>query len=363
MKIYLVGGAVRDQLLGREVKERDYVVVGATVPEMLKLGYRQVGKDFPVFLHPVTQEEYALARTERKVGRGYTGFTFDASPAVTLEEDLIRRDLTINAMAQAPDGALIDPYHGQDDLTRRLLRHVSDAFIEDPVRILRVGRFAARFAGLGFKVAPETNALMQTMVQSGEVDALVAERVWKELERALGEDHPEQFFRVLADCNALSVLFPQIKINGQGVAALIRAVSLTTDAQVRFAALLHDLSVEEVQALCARYRVPIDYRDLAVLIAKHHAQYPHLQTLDAEKITDLLQLLDAYRRVPRFEKFLLACQAIYSQTDAADYLRVCFAAARAVDVRTFAAGLKGPEIAERLRSERIQRIKNLKKDH
>ncbi len=356
MKIYLVGGAVRDQLLNREVKEKDYVVVGATVPMMLKLGYRQVGKDFPVFLHPKTNEEYALARTERKVGRGYTGFSFDTSATVTLQEDLIRRDLTINAIAQAEDGELIDPYHGEDDLKKRLLRHVSDAFIEDPVRILRVARFAARFAELGFKVAPETNELMRKMVASGEVDALVAERVWKEWERALSEKNPEQFFQVLKDCNALPILFPFINT----MTALMAATHLTTDTEIRFAALLHNLTLENVQAMCERYRVPADYRDLAVLTVKHHQAYAELHTLTAEQITDLLQALDAYRRESRFEKFLLVCQAIWPTVRSADFLRQCFHAAKAVNVQEFAKGLKGPAIAERLRNERIQQIAKLK---
>src|SRR3990167_2277218 len=230
MKIYLVGGAVRDKLLGWPVKERDWVVVGATVNDMLGLGYRQVVKEFPVFLHPKTNEEYALARMERKTEPGYKGFAFDSSPTVTLEEDLLRRDLTINAMAIAVEDvdkkkpAIIDPYHGQDDLNKKLLRHVSPAFAEDPVRILRVGRFLARYASLGFKVAPETTELMCKMTAAGEVDALVAERVWKELERALGEKNPEKFFDVLASCHAMSILFPHLHVDGAGMAALKEAV-------------------------------------------------------------------------------------------------------------------------------------------
>ncbi len=359
MKIYLVGGAVRDQLLKREVKEKDYVVVGATAPEMLKLGYRQVGKDFPVFLHPKTNEEYALARTERKVGRGYAGFAFDASPSVTLENDLIRRDLTINAMAKDSDGILIDPYHGQDDLNKRLLRHVSAAFIEDPVRILRVARFAARFAALDFKVAPETNQLMQKMVESGEVDALVAERVWKELERALGEKNPEKFFLVLNDCHALPLLFPFIQVSF--LKTLIAAVDLTSDKEVRFAALVSNLKLEDVLTMCERYRIPADYRDLAVLAVKYHAAYGRIHELNAEEITDLLQALDAYRREARFEKFLLACQAIYPNVSASPILKEYFLAAKSVDVRRFASELKGKAIGERLRKERIEQIEKLKK--
>src|SRR3990167_4434003 len=252
MKIYLVGGAVRDQLLGLPVKERDWVVVGATINDMLKLGYKQVGKEFPVFLHPKTKEEYALARMERKVKPGYQGFTFDTSPIVTLEDDLIRRDLTINAMAEDEDGALIDPYHGKADLEAKILRHTSPAFSEDPVRILRLARFLARFASLGFSIAQETHDLMQTMVQNGEVDALVPERVWKEFERSLREPNPEKFFEVLAACHALPRLFPSIAIKSDGMAALLAATTLTRQPLVRFAALLHDTKdpKNRIPALC-----------------------------------------------------------------------------------------------------------------
>lgn len=264
VKIYLVGGAVRDQLLGRLVKERDWVVVGATPEAMLALGYRPVGKDFPVFLHPETHEEYALARTERKIGPGYHGFACTASPDVTLEEDLKRRDLTINAIAQTPSGDIIDPYGGVQDIQDRVLRHVSPAFVEDPVRILRLARFAARYSGLGFYVAPETRVLMQQMVMQGEVDHLVAERVWQELERALGEAEPGQFFEVLRSCSALAVIFPEIdRLFGvpqspqwhpeidTGVHTLMvlaQATRLTSSIPVRFAALVHDLGKGETPA-------------------------------------------------------------------------------------------------------------------
>jgi tRNA nucleotidyltransferase (CCA-adding enzyme) len=359
MKIYLVGGAVRDQLLQRKVTEKDYVVVGATVQEMLKLGYRQVGKDFPVFLHPETHEEYALARRERKVGRGYTGFTFDTSTHVTLQEDLIRRDLTVNAIAETAEGELVDPYHGKEDLALRILRHVSPAFAEDPVRILRVARFAARFFELGFTVAPETVTLMESMVQSGEVDALVAERVWKELERALSENHPEVFFHVLANCQALAVLFPQIERNGRGVSALKKAAGMTIDKQVRFAALLHDLSVVDIKTLAERYRIPSDFRDLAVLVAKYHAQYEHIKELSAEELVDFMQLLDAYRREFRFKNFLLTCQIIYGHLESYHFLEKCFNAAKSIDTAAFAKDLVGPAIGARLRAERIQQIEKL----
>ncbi len=360
MKIYLVGGAVRDRLLGRTVKEKDWVVVGATVADMLKLGYRQVGKDFPVFLHPKTNEEYALARTERKVGRGYTGFTFDVAPHVTLEEDLLRRDLTINAIAETPDGILIDPYHGRDDLEQRLLRHVSSAFVEDPVRILRVARFAARFYQLGFTAAPETIALMQTMVQSGEVNALVAERVWKELERALNEDHPEQFFHVLAQCAALPLLFPAIQMNQAGIKMLAKLAAHISDPHMRFAILFHELDPETIQQFVDRYRIPNDYRDLALMVAKFGKKIRAAQTLSASEIVDLFQQLDAYRREQRFNKFLQVVQAIDENTSAYRFLNECFTRAKSVDAARFAKELKGAAIAEKIRAERIQKIAELK---
>ncbi|GMQ87004.1 MAG: fused tRNA nucleotidyltransferase/2',3'-cyclic phosphodiesterase/2' nucleotidase/phosphatase Cca [Gammaproteobacteria bacterium] len=285
MEIYLVGGAVRDRLLGLPVRERDWVVVGASPQEMLDRGYKQVGKDFPVFLHPETGEEYALARTERKTGPGYKGFTFDTSPDVTLEQDLERRDLTINAIAEAPDGTLIDPYHGQEDLQLGLLRHVSPAFAEDPVRILRVARFAARFSRLGFKVTHSTNALMSKMVGNGEVDYLVPERVWSELDRALATDSPQKFFTVLRGCGALAVLFPEIDHdykersrmhNGQSLPPALEALKTSAahsdDPQVRFAVLIstlgtnlnEDTRTSRAETLCERLRIPNDYTRLAL---------------------------------------------------------------------------------------------------
>lgn len=356
MEIYLVGGAVRDQLLGLPVKERDWVVVGATVEEMLKRGFRQVGKDFPVFLHPQTGEEYALARTERKVGRGYTGFTFNASPHVSLEEDLKRRDITINAMAQTQDGVLIDPYHGKDDLEKKILRHVSSAFVEDPVRILRIARFATRFA---FSIAPETLKLMRTMVSSGEADALVAERVWKELERALLETYPENFFSVLADCGALSVLFPAIKLPGAGISALLQAGKISPDSEVRFAALLHACSEAEINILCMRYRVPSHHHELAILVTKQLPSYQNATKLAVPDVLNFLLAVDAFRRESRFEKFLLACEACasYSTTD---WLKKCFVAAKSVDTKELlAAGWRGKEIGEKLNQKRIQVIEEL----
>ncbi|MHB1948074.1 MAG: multifunctional CCA tRNA nucleotidyl transferase/2'3'-cyclic phosphodiesterase/2'nucleotidase/phosphatase [Gammaproteobacteria bacterium] len=389
MKIYLVGGAVRDQMLGLPVKEKDWVVVGATVDDMLRRGFRPVGKDFPVFLHPETKEEYALARIERKIGRGYTGFDFNASPKVTLEEDLQRRDLTINAMAQTPDGVLVDPYHGQDDLEKKILRHVSSAFVEDPVRILRVARFAARYAELGFKVAPETNALMKEMVVSGEVDALVPERVWKELERALGEKNPEQFFQTLADCDALSALFPELNMNSAGMRALVRATKLTNDAQIRFAVLLHDVPESQIKSLCERYRVPSDYRELALLLARHFKDFPldtQLIPENAEKIVAYFSAVDAYRREERFRKFLAACEVILSAEKLTDIsylfqevvrkaspllskeisnkaiLWECYLAAKAVDAKEFLnAGYAGKELQEPIREKRVMLVEEILK--
>jgi len=358
MQIYLVGGAVRDELLNREIKERDFVVVGGTPEQMLKLGYRQVGKDFPVFLHPKTHEEYALARVERKVKRGYTGFEFDTSPNVTLEEDLIRRDLTINAIAKKND-EYVDPYHGREDIKNKLLRHVSNAFIEDPVRVLRVARFAARFKELGFTVAPETNELMRQMVKSGEIDALVAERVWKELEKALSEKNPEQFFEVLENCGALAVLFPAIKISGPGMLALQRAVELTTDPQIRFAALLHGLSIVDIEKIAELYRVPSDYRELALLIAKHLDQYTHIK--NETSVVKFFRELDAFRREPRVQKFMLAARAITLNEEAPEIFNSYFSAAKTVDVKKIAAEFKGKEIADQLDLAREQEIDKVRR--
>jgi tRNA nucleotidyltransferase (CCA-adding enzyme) len=404
MQVYLVGGAVRDELLGRKVRERDWVVVGATPEEMLRQGFRQVGREFPVFLHPQTQEEHALARRERKTGTGYRGFVTDAAPTVTLEDDLLRRDLTINAMARAPDGTLIDPHGGSRDLEARLLRHVSPAFVEDPVRILRVARFAARFAPLGFHVAEETLDLMRTMVRSGEVSALVPERVWQETERALGEARPVAFFEVLRSCGALTHIFPEVEALfgvpqpaqwhpeiDTGVhtfMVLEMATRLSPLPTVRFAALTHDLgkahtprdkwprhpghevaSVRLVEELCARLRIPNEFRDLAVLVARHHGVVHRAFELRPGTVLDLLESSDALRRPERFAAFLLACEADargrtgledrdYGQ---ADYLRSALDAVRgcvpsAEDIATQA----GPEIAARLRERRLKALSTLR---
>ena len=268
MHIYKVGGAVRDRLLGRPVSDIDWLVVGATVEDMLAEGFRPVGADFPVFLHPKTGEEYALARTERKSGRGYGGFTFHASPDVTLEQDLIRRDLTINAMAEDACGTLYDPYQGKADLDRRLLRHVSPAFAEDPLRVLRVARFAARYAPLGFKVANDTLGLMQHISASGELLALTAERTWKEIERALMEAHPQVFFEVLRACNALQVLLPELEPHPQTLASLEQAAKLQLALPIRWACLLHPLPTASIKALNQRLKTPRECQELSMLTSQ-----------------------------------------------------------------------------------------------
>lgn len=344
MQTWLVGGAVRDSLLGLSPQERDWLVVGATPEEMVTRGFRPVGKDFPVFLHPETGEEYALARTERKTAPGYHGFVFHTDPGVSLEEDLLRRDLTINAMAQDEQGNIIDPYHGRADLARKLLRHVSPAFCEDPVRILRVARFAARYHHLGFRIADETLLLMQQMVHDGEVDALVPERVWQECDRALGEADPQVFFAVLRECGALAVIFPEIDALfgvpqspqhhpeiDTGIHTLMvleQCALLTQDRQARFAALCHDLGKaltppeqwprhigheqktrQPLSRLCERLGVPNEYRDLALHVATYHTHCHRALALRASTIVELFGKLDLFRRPQRLEPFLLACEA------------------------------------------------------
>jgi tRNA nucleotidyltransferase (CCA-adding enzyme) len=364
MQVYLVGGAVRDELLGLPVRERDWVVVGATPEQMLAAGYSPVGRDFPVFLHPVSKEEYALARTERKSGPGYRGFVTDASALVTLEQDLLRRDLTINAMARASDGTLIDPFDGRGDLERRVLRHVSEAFVEDPVRVLRLARFAARFAPLGFTVEPLTQALMQRMVRNGEVAALVPERVWKELERALDEPCPERFFIELQACGALGVILPELAATWQApkqaATVLQAAVQLGADASVRLAALLGSLSVESIELLCTRLRVPAPYRELALLCARLGAQLAEAADLAAEALLDLLEQADAIRRPERFEALLSAVRARVQAAGvpigewrAAARLHQALKVIGTVRVEPDTAR-RGPEIAAWLRAERLR---------
>lgn len=403
MQIYLVGGVVRDQLLGYPSKDKDWVVVGATPQEMLALGYTQVGRDFPVFLHPVTHEEYALARTERKTRPGYKGFEVYATPEVTLEDDLLRRDLTINAMAEDSQGHLIDPFNGKADLQAGLLRHVSLAFVEDPVRILRVARFAARW---GFKVVQETLALMIEMVNQGEVDALVPERVWQETVRALGETYPHRFFEVLKQCGALARIFPamdqlfgipqpseyhpEIDTGIHILLCLQQARQMTEDTQVLFAVLVHDLGkgvshseewphhygheergIPLLEELCQRYRVPTQYRELAVLVARYHSHCHRVQELKPKTILKVLESLDAFRRPQRFEQFLLACEADHRGRllfenrpyPQADFLRRVFARARQVDVTSILAeGFTKEAIRQELRRRQTVMIAQEKKE-
>nr|WP_091645789.1 multifunctional CCA addition/repair protein [Aquisalimonas asiatica] len=388
MEVYLVGGAVRDALLGRPVSERDWVVVGATPEAMEARGFRPVGKDFPVFLHPETHEEYALARTERKTGRGYHGFSFHAAPDVTLDDDLVRRDLTVNAMAQRPDGTLVDPFNGHADLEARLLRHVSDAFQEDPVRILRLARFTARYTPLGFRPADETMALCQRMVADGEVDHLVPERVWQELEKTLSEPCPSAFFHVLRHCGALARLIPELDaafgletrtVAGRranaaehALTALDTAAGLDeADGPVKLALVLgaldhEDLPPEAVHTACRRLRAPNAYQALAQNYAAHRHTAHGAETLSAEGVLQLLHACDAFRRPERFSAFLLAVSVDAATAgvtdDARDYtparrLRACLDATRGITGGRFAdEGLKGPAIAEAVRAERLRVI-------
>jgi tRNA nucleotidyltransferase (CCA-adding enzyme) len=335
MKIYQVGGAVRDALLGLPVKDRDHVVVGATPEEMERLGFKPVGKDFPVFLHPETHEEYALARTERKTARGYKGFTVYAAPDVTLEDDLARRDLTINAIARDQYGQLIDPFGGAADLKKGVLRHVSPAFVEDPVRVLRVARFAARF---GFHPAPETLALMREMVANGEVDALVPERVWQELAKGLMDAAPRRMFETLAECGALSRVLPEwSRLDGdRALAALDHAAGRGLPLAVRYAALFAGGPVEAAESAAVRLRAPTDCRDLAVLAARWSTAARDARRLGAEALVDLLERTDAFRRPDRFADLLDACECDAAALGAADprrieHLRRALAAAQAVD--------------------------------
>jgi tRNA nucleotidyltransferase (CCA-adding enzyme) len=376
MDIFLVGGAVRDELLGLPVKDRDWVVVGATPEQMLGQGYLQVGRDFPVFLHPDSREEYALARTERKSGKGYKGFTVHASPDVTLEEDLQRRDLTINAMARNSTGELIDPCNGRADLEARLLRHVSPAFAEDPLRVLRVARFAARFAHLGFGIAPETLSLMQAITASGELAHLVPERIWQEVHGALQSSSPQVFTETLRACGALKVLLPELEAlfgvpqpehfhpeidtGIHTLMALEQAARMTSDPQVRFAAMVHDLGkgttptelwpshtgheergAQLLDDIGTRLRIPNDFLELGILVSRFHTRCHRATRHKAEDLLETLEWTDALRRPDRFEQFLLACEADsrgrtglenrpYPQ---ADLLRKLLSAIRCIDIR------------------------------
>lgn len=404
MKIYLVGGAVRDQLLGRPIHERDWVVVGGDEDQMRQLGYKPVGRDFPVFLHPDTSEEYALARTERKSGHGYGGFTVHAAPDVTLEQDLLRRDLTINAMAESDSGELIDPFNGRADLDARLLRHVSPAFAEDPLRILRVARFAARYHHLGFTVADDTMKLMQQMVDAGEVEHLVAERVWKEISRALTEQDPDIFIRVLRECGALKILLPEVDAlfgvpqppehhpeidTGEHVLMALRTAP--AELPVRLAVLLHDLGkgitpdeilpshrghevagLPLVRDVCRRWRIPKQITALATGVCEYHLHSHRAFELRPQTLMKMLRALDALRRPERFEQFLQACEAdargrkglqdrAYPQ---ADYLRKVRAAAAAVTAEDLIAqGFEGAELGRALDRARVGAISQVKRDY
>ena len=402
MKIYAVGGAVRDALLGLPVQERDWVVVGATPDELTAQGFKRVGKDFPVFLHPKTGEEYALARTERKTGRGYTGFTFDAAATVTLEQDLERRDLTINAIARDSDGAIVDPWAGRADLTARVLRHVSPAFREDPLRVLRVARFAARFAPLDFTVAPETLELMKEIVAAGEMEALTAERVWQETVKGLRTDRPDVYFDVLRSCGALARIFPEVDAlfgvpqpekwhpeidTGVHLLMALRvAAEISKSETVRFAVLTHDLgkattpklllpahhghesrSVDLLEKLCARLPVPNKFRELAVLVARHHGVVHKAAELKPQTVLKLITETDGLRQPDRFDEFLLACEADargrknlrdrpYPQ---AERLRTALSAARAVDAASVRAerNAEGAELGKAMQAARLSAIK------
>ncbi len=400
MKTYLVGGAVRDQLLGYPYHERDWVVVGATPNDMLDKGFRPVGKDFPVFLHPDTAEEYALARTERKSGPGYSGFTFHTAPNITLEQDLARRDLTINAMSMDSDGNLIDPYGGQEDLQHKVLRHVGEAFVEDPVRILRVARFAARYHHLGFRVANETTELMKSIVASGEASHLVAERVWKECEKALQERSPHVFIRTLRECHALAVIMPELdQLFGVpqppahhpeidcGVHALLSlqaARALTNDTAVLLAALIHDLgkgttareewprhiahearSLPLIKQFCERMAVPKQHRELSLAVAQDHTNCHRAFELKASTLFNLLQRLDAFRRPEKLQRFVLACTADargrtgFEQTPypQGQYLLDAQARCAAVEVQSLIKqGFKGKALGDAIQKNRIQAL-------
>ncbi len=372
MQVYLVGGAVRDELLGRAPRERDWVVVGAVPADMERLGYRPVGREFPVYLHPETQEEYALARLERKVAPGYRGFVTEHSPAVTLEQDLLRRDLTINAMARSADGRIIDPYGGRADLEARVLRHVSPAFAEDPVRILRVARFAARFADLGFTIAPETMALMRSMVANGEADALVSERVWRELEAALDSSAPQRCFEVLRECGALPVLLPELA-NSTDAPLALRALQAAAAAgsgnAVRWASLLAGLGVAEVESLCARLRVPNEQRELAALAARlgtDQPAAPEESAADPKLLLALFEQADAFRRPERFAQWLEVIaarrRAAGRPADASAALlaglRAQLATAAAVQLGAEdLKALRGPQLGSLLRERRLAALR------
>ncbi|GLX85820.1 multifunctional CCA protein [Thalassotalea loyana] len=409
LNTYLVGGAVRDELLGRKVIERDYVVVGATTEQMLTLGFEPVGKDFPVFLHPKTKEEYALARTEKKQGHGYQGFVCYASPDVTLVDDLKRRDLTVNAMAKASTGEIIDPYNGQQDLENKVLRHVSNAFVEDPLRVLRVARFAARYFEYGFTVAPETMALMADIVEQDELENLSAERIFKEFDRSLAEDHPEVFIQVLKDCGALKRIWPSLDVlwgipnpakwhpeicSGiHTMMVLQRAVQLSDKPEVRFAALCHDLGkgltdeakwpshhghesagLPLVKEICKKLKVPKSYELLALQVCQFHLHCHKAFELNPKTILKVFNSIDVWRKPENFDDFLIANKADFQGRTGfenrdypqADYLKACFIACQQVTAKPFVEqGLKGKDIKDAMNAKKVEVIsqtKNKNKD-
>jgi len=355
MQRYLVGGAVRDKLLGYPHSEHDWVVVGSTPEAMLAAGYKPVGKDFPVFLHPQTNEEYALARTERKSGSGYHGFVCHSSPDVTLEQDLARRDLTINAIAEDEHGQLIDPYGGRNDLAQRQLRHVSPAFSEDPLRILRVARFAARYHHLGFAVAAETMALMTTMVAQGEANHLVAERVWKETERALTEPNPEVFFAVLQQCGALAVLFPALANPQPGLNNLARCAPQTNYPLIRFAVLCAYLDAKVAAVLCEQIKAPNDYRELTVLATQQLSAVAGADT--PQQAFAILEAADALRRPERFTQLLEVCTQLSISNQNVQRLQRALQSATAIVAQPLLErGFIGKALGEQLRIERLRTI-------
>ena len=395
MKTYLVGGAVRDKLLGLPVKDRDWVVIGATPKKMIEEGFEPIGENFPVFLHPKTKEEYALARTERKSGKGYKGFVFYSSPKVTLEDDLKRRDLTINAIAEDENGELIDPYGGEADLKNGILRHVSPAFVEDPLRVLRIARFAACF---GFKIADETIKLLHIISKSNELDTLTPERVWSEMEKALAGKYPTRFILALRSCNALKILFPEIDalfgipqnkkyhpeidVGRHTLMALNQSVQLSSDPIVRFSVLVHDLGkattpkeqlpnhdghetrgINIIDSFCERYKIPNKYHDLAACVSEFHIDCHKIQEMEPKEILERLEKLDAFRRPERFKKFLIACESDSrgragfeeKEFSQAKYFLNALEISRGVNVDLLAnKSLKGKELGEALRKERIK---------
>lgn len=358
MKTYLVGGAVRDKLLNFPYHEKDWVVVGGTPEVLLEQGYQAVGKDFPVFLHPDTREEYALARTERKIAKGYTGFECFSSPDVSLEEDLQRRDLTINAIAEDELGNLIDPYGGQQDLADKILRHVSEAFSEDPLRILRVARFMARYHHLGFTVAPETLTLMQLIASSGELASLPQERIWKELERSLGEKNPEQFFITVHQCDALKQLLPELAPDfGQTIETFTRACQQNNNPLIRFSCLLYALDDQACEQLCKKTRTPRNYRDLALLVNRY-GQLTEVVPLSATQQLTLLEKTDAFRRPDRFLDFLTACEILHDNASTCHLLTAALSACKSVNIKSLAEQFTGKEIAAQIHQHRINAIKD-----